>query len=226
MSTRKAVGAKGFTLVELLTVMAVIAVLAAILFTVFARVRESGRRSVCQNNLKQIALAVQQYMQDGDGRFPLWLYHRNTNNLFGWNNALSPYIKNPAVFRCPSAPRKGIPDGDYGYNWARLNNFIWKPLGTPVLNQADTVHEAYTPATSSIWLNADHTWLDNEEVISLEQLVQSSCGRQFIGGISHSSGANYSFLDGHVKWLTPRQMAEIDCQNAPLSLPGGQIPVP
>jgi prepilin-type N-terminal cleavage/methylation domain-containing protein len=62
MSTCKAAGAKGFTLVELLTVVAVIALLAAILFTMFARVRENGRRAVCQSNCIN-CLHMQQYVQ-------------------------------------------------------------------------------------------------------------------------------------------------------------------
>ncbi|MEO6906641.1 MAG: DUF1559 domain-containing protein [Abditibacteriaceae bacterium] len=60
-----------FTLIELLVVIAIIAILAAILFPVFARARESARRASCQSNLKQIGLAMVQYMQDNDGHYPL-----------------------------------------------------------------------------------------------------------------------------------------------------------
>jgi prepilin-type N-terminal cleavage/methylation domain-containing protein len=64
---------RGITLVEVLTVVAVMAVLLHLLYCL-VRVRESGRRSACQSNLKQIALAVQQYVQDNDGRFPSLIY--------------------------------------------------------------------------------------------------------------------------------------------------------
>ena len=61
---------QAFTLIELLVVIAIIAVLAAILFPVFAKVRENARRTVCLSNMKQIVLATQMYSADYDGYFP------------------------------------------------------------------------------------------------------------------------------------------------------------
>ena len=61
----------GFTLIELLVVIAIIAILAAILFPVFARVRQKGYQASCQSNLKQIALAILAYADDYEGYGPL-----------------------------------------------------------------------------------------------------------------------------------------------------------
>jgi prepilin-type N-terminal cleavage/methylation domain-containing protein len=58
-----------FTLVELLIVIAIIGLLAAILMPMLSRARERARQSSCATNLSQIALAVQQYRQD-EGRYP------------------------------------------------------------------------------------------------------------------------------------------------------------
>jgi prepilin-type N-terminal cleavage/methylation domain-containing protein/prepilin-type processing-associated H-X9-DG protein len=52
----------GFTLIELLVVIAIIAILAAILFPIFARAKESGRRTTCSSNLRQIYVGLSMYL--------------------------------------------------------------------------------------------------------------------------------------------------------------------
>ncbi len=52
----------GFTLLELLVVIAIIAILAALLFPTFSRVRENARRATCASNQRQIGMAVLQYV--------------------------------------------------------------------------------------------------------------------------------------------------------------------
>src|SRR5574340_1047202 len=60
---------RGFTLIELLVVIAIIGILAAMLFPVFARARESARKTQCLANVKNAAIAIQMYLTDYD-RFP------------------------------------------------------------------------------------------------------------------------------------------------------------
>jgi prepilin-type N-terminal cleavage/methylation domain-containing protein/prepilin-type processing-associated H-X9-DG protein len=60
----------GFTLVEMLVVIAIISILAAILFPVFASAREKARQISCLSNQKQIGLALMQYVQDYDECYP------------------------------------------------------------------------------------------------------------------------------------------------------------
>jgi prepilin-type N-terminal cleavage/methylation domain-containing protein len=95
---------KGFTLIELLVVIAIIAILAAILFPVFATAREKARQASCINNEKQIGLAMVQYVQDYDERWPTFI-RGNTfvgGQYYAWEYMIYPYLKSAAVFKCPS----------------------------------------------------------------------------------------------------------------------------
>ncbi|HEX8834464.1 MAG TPA: type II secretion system protein [Abditibacteriaceae bacterium] len=120
---------RAFTLVELLIVIAVIAILASLLFPAFARARENGRRASCLSNMKQIGLAAQQYMSDFDGS--LFHHHEgwvaddgeqfdelpaggpdacdtgfsgNSQAEKPWIIFFQPYLKNRQVGFCPSDP--------------------------------------------------------------------------------------------------------------------------
>jgi len=61
---------RAFSLVEMLVVLGIIALLAAIAFPVFNSVRRRGYQTTCASNLHQLGLAVNQYTQDYDGLFP------------------------------------------------------------------------------------------------------------------------------------------------------------
>ncbi len=106
----------GFTLIELLVVIAIITILAAILFPVFARARENARRTSCSSNLKQLSLAMLQYSQDYDERYPgafgtAVATAGDVNNQV-WDAAIMPYMgikvvydQSPRVLQCPSDGR-------------------------------------------------------------------------------------------------------------------------
>jgi len=111
---------RAFTLIELLVVIAIIAILAAILFPVFAQVREKARQTSCLSNMKQVGLAITQYVQDYDETFPLANWGgRPLNYAFNpWDVTIAPYVKSLKVFQCPddSSAGAGLPVG--GYPWA------------------------------------------------------------------------------------------------------------
>jgi len=89
----------GFTLIELLVVIAIIAVIAAILFPVFASVRERGRRTACLSNERQLGMAMLQYVADNGETFPGGLMLAGDK----WVSQTYPYVKAAALFQCPSA---------------------------------------------------------------------------------------------------------------------------
>ena len=76
---------RGFTLAEILVVLAIIAVLTAILLPVLSRVRENGRKVACASNLQQLGLAFQQYNADWNGRYPLAGLYTDFASTKGWD---------------------------------------------------------------------------------------------------------------------------------------------
>jgi prepilin-type N-terminal cleavage/methylation domain-containing protein len=82
----------GFTLVEMLVVIAIIAVLAALLLPAIQMAREAGRRAACSNNLKNLALAIRQF-DDAKGQYP-------ASRTF-WSNPA--YATRPTNFTSSSA---------------------------------------------------------------------------------------------------------------------------
>src|SRR2546426_2603741 len=121
-----------FTLIELLTVIGIIAVLAALLFPVFATARGKAREITCVSNLRQIGLAIKMYSQDYDEVYPwavdptdkytpaIWApfpqFQAEIPFMPFMHEVLQPYIKSQELFHCP---------GDTGYN---VEDFTGFPL--------------------------------------------------------------------------------------------------
>lgn len=87
---------RAFTLIELLTVVAIIGVLAALLMPVISRVRESAKSSRCVTNLRQVGVAIQSYTADNKGSLPATgffgvssYYNRDARNF---QNSLRAYL--------------------------------------------------------------------------------------------------------------------------------------
>src|SRR5437868_5716587 len=122
---------RAFTLIELLVAIAIIAILAAILFPVFAQAREKARAIACMSNAKQLGTAAYMYIQDYDEQIvPATNYATDPPTI--WSTVLQPYVKNQGIFVCSSAANAKYPAdwsarsfGPIGYN----GNTAYDPTG-------------------------------------------------------------------------------------------------
>jgi prepilin-type N-terminal cleavage/methylation domain-containing protein/prepilin-type processing-associated H-X9-DG protein len=214
---------KAFTLIELLAVIAIISILASILFPVFARARENARRAGCLSNMKQIGLGVMMYVQDYDEKYPPSAYDTAASDVSAyWFGFIQPYIKSTQVFQCPSSGSTSRFDRNYGAN---QNLFTYKPNGSSV----NVVSMAAVASTSKTYMIMDYGTY--EFAGGLETYVPKPKNANYVPGIgavsgyavtyweSHSSapyktntieddlkngrhfgGINIAFADGHAKW--------------------------
>lgn len=104
---------RGFTFIELLVVVSIIAVLMAILMPVIGMVRSVARSAVCQSNMRQLYMGVQAFGEDHDGELicmsggNVWRWFRDimpylTHNPGSWNDNPSIVAEVMSVSRCPA----------------------------------------------------------------------------------------------------------------------------
>jgi prepilin-type N-terminal cleavage/methylation domain-containing protein/prepilin-type processing-associated H-X9-DG protein len=212
---RKSTQGNGFTLIEILVVIAIIALLAAILFPVFARARENAKRASCQSNLKQIALGLIQYTQDYDERFPNWVPPEGGTPF--WYVMAAPYFKSQQIFRCPSQPRTTDAFGTTYYSSYAMTGMDDGGGGPGTGNEhhmydADGAHMSwiYKPAITYLVVESERTVYGTTAPEDGYYLVKTG-GVSFGNPITsasaksvrpeHFGGYNVAFVDGHVKWV-------------------------
>jgi prepilin-type N-terminal cleavage/methylation domain-containing protein/prepilin-type processing-associated H-X9-DG protein len=162
---------RAFTLVELLVVLAVIGILAALLLPAVMHTKEGGKSAVCLNNLHQIGIGLQLYVQENQNRLPV-MENIGTNgppptNGPAINVVLLPFVGgNSNLFRCPSDSENLFVLTGSSYFWNNtLNgqdadhltilNLPYPQTQIPVVSDKDKFHIARGDAHAINYLYAD-----------------------------------------------------------------------
>ncbi|HTH49182.1 MAG TPA: type II secretion system protein [Candidatus Limnocylindria bacterium] len=130
---------RAFTLIELLLVMAVIAVLAGLLLPTLGGVTERGRSTACLSNLRQIGIGLRLYLDENGNRMPVMQNRSRNTNLVVTNaiyDVLGRQLGNPGVLHCPSDRQRYFEDIGSSYSWNFLLNGqradMLRVMGRPV----------------------------------------------------------------------------------------------
>ncbi|MBI3921776.1 MAG: prepilin-type N-terminal cleavage/methylation domain-containing protein [Armatimonadetes bacterium] len=170
----------GCTLVEVLAVTGAMSSLGGGAFT---GATDKAKQTVCEQNLRQLGLAVQMFADDNDGKYPeAWFLPKDLiKDPRSIGKLLMPYVNNKSLFMCPSAP-DAIQKFGLGYLWNdQLNNLtseqITNPSQTWMMTDINAAATALTPA-------------------------QAKQGKVDLSAIppAHVGGYNILYADGHVKW--------------------------
>jgi prepilin-type processing-associated H-X9-DG protein len=185
-------------------VIAIIAILAAILFPVFSRAREKARQTNCLSNTKQIMLGVQMYSQDYDEMLVSQYYGAGPD--YTYRSAILPYVKNAQIFQCPSKRMGNTFSGglDYGANGGYGVNAVHYAANAPTPPPGQSDGDVQYPATciflgetegSEAFANTNGTNAHNDTT-----WVSTANSR-------HNGTSNFGFCDGHAKALPPTKVS-------------------
>jgi len=211
--------AEAFTLVELLIVIAIIAILAALLLPAFARAKELSRRTACSQNLRQLSLALALYATDNRDVLPL-----PQQRSGHWSEQLRRYYANPRLLVCPTDQSSAsaisgtvLTNGDFTPRSYLVNCFadyyatqmgqtnspvIWK--ATPPFLQMKDSAIPHPSETAAFGEKADALTAFELNIFQsptgsyLGSLAES---RHNTGRSARAGGANFAMSDGHVYYI-------------------------
>lgn len=165
----KRVRSHAFTLVELLVVMGIVALLAALFLPVMGRAAEQGRATACLSNLKQVGIGLRLYLDENNNRMPVMQNRARGTNTIVTNAVevvLARDLGNTQVLRCPSDRARWFEDTGSSYLWnfllngqpadhLRIFGLPLKPDGVALFSDKDNFHAARGAGRGKNHLYAD-----------------------------------------------------------------------
>jgi len=228
-------------------VIAIIAILAAILFPVFANAKERARQTQCCSNLKQLTTAFRQYCDDHDGVMPCICASKSTPNLewTGSPRALTPdvdvakgqiwrYVRSRKVYLCPTDQNipavgvtkvngKYVTDFAFSYSVNCEIGSIYYPTTVAVTELHMRVFklDPETAGRSSKVLLLMHEGRANPKIAGSginDGYFSWKSDYNDLPSKVHYNGSTCSYVDGHARWIGYDQMLiEADYANRNLS---------
>ena len=206
---------KSFTLIELLTTIAIVAILVSMLVPAAVRAHAAAQQVHCLGNLRQLHLALLQYTSDWRGRLPPYVTNAPSNDHPGlnWTKWSYPYYRDVRVLLCPASPGK-IPsptdegfrnyDGSYGWNYDGTQGNRG-PLASHIERPADSYLLCDSGDPCIIY--GANTWENLLEELDLDWNSKSE------GANRHLCKANCAFVDGHASSRKLREFLGAPCKD-------------